>query len=849
MPKEDGGIVISANLDPSPAEKKLGALKKKIKDLQDTIDAQESAKSPLVKQADDLREAITAAKREAEEYKAAWQEGASGADSGESKAVQKASELRREYDKVVNQIDKIDAKLIPAHQKMDSMQEEAGRLEKKLQLSARGGNNMADAIKNANGFMDKFLKRVKRLAARVFVFSLITAALRSIKNWFGEVLSANAEAQKAIANLKGALLTLAQPLIDVVVPGFIFFVQILTKGVTALARVISSLFGKTITESAAAAKALYADQQAMKAVGKEARKTSKSLAGFDDLNIVSDSSGQGGSDLSAGTAPDFSGVVSGSLNAIAELLTGTALLALGAILTFSGANLPLGIGLMVAGAALVYDAVALNGDAVQEILQGPIGVVATLIGGAFLVVGALLAFTGANIPLGIALMAAGALEIAAAASSGLNWNTIKESLQGPIGDVAALVGMASLVVGAILAFSGANLGLGIALMAAGALELTAYAAANWDTVQEALQGPIGAVAALVGTASLVLGAILAFSGANLPLGIGLMAAGAATVIAMGASGVDWNTISDALQGPIGAVTASVSGALLALGAILTFSGANLPLGIGLMVAGALGLTASIAANWDTIVDALRGPMGIITAIVGGALLVLGIILLFTGAGIPLGLGLVALGAAGLAAAIAPNWNFLLDKLKGMWQAIKDWWYTYIVPAFNAVKDFFSGIFTGIWDFIKKIINSILGGIESMANGVIRGINWVIDALNKLHFDIPDWVPLLGGKSFGFNINSLSEISIPRLAAGAVIPPNREFLAVLGDQRSGMNIEAPADLIRQIVAEELDKRQAGHGDEQPTWIVEGSMAALVRDLRVYMQKADRRVSVRLVEGGI
>lgn len=89
----------------------------------------------------------------------------------------------------------------------------------------------------------------------------------------------------------------------------------------------------------------------------------------------------------------------------------------------------------------------------------------------------------------------------------------------------------------------------------------------------------------------------------------------------------------------------------------------------------------------------------------------------------------------------------------------------------------------------------------MVNGVIRALNKMISALNSLHVDVPDWVPAIGGKYLGFNIPSISEINIPRLARGAVIPPNREFLAVLGDQRSGNNIEAPEGLLRRIAREE------------------------------------------------
>lgn len=89
----------------------------------------------------------------------------------------------------------------------------------------------------------------------------------------------------------------------------------------------------------------------------------------------------------------------------------------------------------------------------------------------------------------------------------------------------------------------------------------------------------------------------------------------------------------------------------------------------------------------------------------------------------------------------------------------------------------------------------------MANGIVKAINTVIGAMNGLHFDIPDWIPGLGGKTFGFNIREISKVSIPRLATGAVIPANKEFLAVLGDQKHGRNLEAPEDLIRKIVQEE------------------------------------------------
>lgn len=88
------------------------------------------------------------------------------------------------------------------------------------------------------------------------------------------------------------------------------------------------------------------------------------------------------------------------------------------------------------------------------------------------------------------------------------------------------------------------------------------------------------------------------------------------------------------------------------------------------------------------------------------------------------------------------------------------------------------IFNGIWSSIKGVINSIIGGIEKMANGVIKGINGMINALNKLSFDVPDWVPEIGGETFGFNIPTISTISIPRLATGGVV--DQATVAMIGE---------------------------------------------------------------------
>lgn len=126
----------------------------------------------------------------------------------------------------------------------------------------------------------------------------------------------------------------------------------------------------------------------------------------------------------------------------------------------------------------------------------------------------------------------------------------------------------------------------------------------------------------------------------------------------------------------------------------------------------------------------------------------------------------------------------------------------ITDAFQTMGDTVGGIFGTMWDVIKGIINTIIGGINGMIAGIEGGLNAVIGALNKLHWEIPSWVPGLGGKGFGFDIPKANFGRIPELANGAVINPNSPFLAILGDQKNGTNIEAPLETIKQALVEAM-----------------------------------------------
>ena len=131
-------------------------------------------------------------------------------------------------------------------------------------------------------------------------------------------------------------------------------------------------------------------------------------------------------------------------------------------------------------------------------------------------------------------------------------------------------------------------------------------------------------------------------------------------------------------------------------------------------------------------------------------------------------------------------------------------------AWDGIKTIFSNVFSGLADIAKTPINAIIGGFNSVL-GVVNGL---ISKLNNLKFRItvPNWIPGIGGSWWGFNGFSIPTIgTIPMLASGAVIPPRSEFLAVLGDQKNGRNLEAPEDLLRQIVREEAGGNQRSGGN--------------------------------------
>ena len=153
---------------------------------------------------------------------------------------------------------------------------------------------------------------------------------------------------------------------------------------------------------------------------------------------------------------------------------------------------------------------------------------------------------------------------------------------------------------------------------------------------------------------------------------------------------------------------------------------------------------------------------------------------------------------------------LLNGITTAWASVKQWISDAVesikrvfTNAWNSLKTTTATIWKGIANAVKGPINGIIGFINGMISGIVSGVNAVIGVLNSLHFSIPKWVPALGGKTFGFDIGYLSAPRIPMLAKGAVLPPNQPFLAMVGDQKHGTNIEAPLETIQEAVALVMD----------------------------------------------
>lgn len=757
----DGHVIFSTALDNSQLEKDLDKATKKIEKLEGSIRKTESSRAPVVEQLKAAREEAVSAYNNVERLKKALtaSQAATSVESGLG-----ASDPERYIAELENQ-QQIKAELKEQEKILERKEAAAERLEKQdsvyveklkeqtaeLQRQKEAAGAVAGQLQKAqtmapiNSMMegvekriDKLGKRMAGLAKRIFVFTLITSALRGMRTWLGDVIQTNDEATAAMARLKGALVTLAQPLVSVLIPAFTTLVNILTRMISAVANLISMLFGKTISQSKEAAKALNAETSALKGVGSAAKKASSSLAGFDEINqLAGDTAGAG---TSGTISPDF-GFDTGTMEADFEKLLNWIKL-IGATL---GA-LKLGTGFL---------------DSLQKFL------------------GLLLAIHG-----GINL----ARDTWDAWQNGVTWDNFKNML----------IDAAELIAGLAIAFGpiGAAIGFivsGLVLLATGFHDAMEN---GWN-----LQNLLMSIAGIMGTG----------------IGIGILTGSFIPLL-----------------------IAAIASLLLAL-AVATGHGEELLEGVRMVCQGFLDFITGIFAG-----DIEKALSGINTMFEGLHMVVNAVI-------------------GGVRDTILGFLDWLDEKTGGQFHNVIEAAKKQVTEFFgdieefagdfiDAIEDIFrgliefiSGVLTNDWDLawkgmkdlFKGNMNSIVALAEGFINAIIGGLNNITGALKKLSaFKLPDWA---GGYSFsGISIlPQFSKVSLPRLATGAVIPPNREFMAVLGDQRSGNNIETPESLLRQIFREES-------GSAEMLAVLQAILDA-VKSGKVMM--VDKRVLARIAAEGI
>lgn len=715
MANADGSIIFSTEIDNKKAQAELDKLEKKIASLEIKASQAGAKKIPLEEQADALGVALDDAKQKLEALKASG--ASSGAIGTQSETV---TSLQYQWDQVNNKIDRYSREIEKANDDIDASKSRAGELSAQLASAGRNTEKMSAGVKKAEKSAKTFASRMKSVVRSALVFTVITQALSKFRNWIGDVIKVSPEATAAIARLKGALLTLVQPLVNIIIPAFTKFVNILAAIINKIASVFAVLTGKTVESSKAAAEALNKQTSALNGTGAAAKEAKKQLLGFDEINqLTEDTSGGGGG--SGTIAPDFSGLddTEDELNTILGLV--------GAIAT----------GLLAWKiASLFTDSLSMIG--------------------------------------GIALAAAGAFALVYFWLDAWNNGIDMQNFLGMLAGVAALAGGLAIAFGSTAAGIALVIG-GLAMLVVGIKDVIE----NGFTLENTLTIIAGLLAAGLGIGLL--------TGNWIPLLIaGIAAALIALVSFTGHGGELINGLKETIDG-FGKFFKGV------------FSG-----DMEMTAEGLKQIWDGLKNTWNAVIDSIRDA-----------------------------------------------WNMFIEWLRGKNPELAAIFETYgklVSDLYNSVKQilggiitFISGVFTGDWDKawegVKQIFKGIWNGIVSILEGavnlIIGGINWMIRQLNKIQIKAPDW---LGGGTIGFNIPAISTVSIPRLAQGAVIPPNREFLAVLGDQKNGTNVEAPLETIKQAVAEVLS--QNGSGEEIIIKFT-GDLATLARVLTPEITRQQRR----------
>lgn len=667
-------------------------------------------------------------------------------------------------------------------------------------LVKSGISKVTSGLAQSGKGLQIFLNRLGSIAAGALVFNVISSGLSKMTQYMGQALLSSASLRTALGNLSGAAQTAAAPLIQVLTPALTALANAAATVFSYISQLVAFLTGTTVSAASDAAAGVAGVGSAAEETAQQVKDANKSLAGFDELERLSEpqqdtGSGGGGGTGTSQIVPnyDFQGK-SPFLDSVLDAIKAGDWYQVGELvaqkLNESMAAIDWGPidATAIRWATNLYN--GLNG-AVQNLDWGLLG---STIG------------NGLNT----------VLHFVDTFFQGFDWVTLGAGIGTGLNGLFATIDWAALgrvlsdkfmallqtLHGFVQTFDWGSLGLDIATMLSAAL-------ANIDWVQAA--GDLGALA------------------------IGIL-----TAINTALSQADWGSVGQTIMGMfaaidwLGLIQQLVE--LLANTWPLVLTAVLIP-ALSAWITGTL-LPAIGAWITGVAIPAILGWLGSVVASIVSAIGLWPAVLIAA---------IVALFAA-LVAVIVSNWEDICDWFSGAWDdfvagwndfwdsvafCAQEWWQSVttewtnfwngIVDKFNALKSglsqawdaFWTGlsdrvgdIWNGIVNTVKGAVNSLIGFINGMISAVVGGLNSAIDALNSLSVDIPDWVPVVGGNRLGFSIGHITAPQIPYLAQGAVIPPNREFLAVLGDQTHGTNIEAPLETIEQAVANVMGNMLSG-----------------------------------------
>lgn len=527
----------------------------------------------------------------------------------------------------------------------------------------------------------KFTKRISGLAKRVFIFTMITKALRTMRKMLLGTIGADKQMSTSLAQIRGNLISAFAPIYNYILPAIRTLLAWLAKLTAVVSVLINSLFGKTASQADASAKALYNQASATAAAGDAAEKTKKQLSGLDEMNRweSNDSSGGGGGG-SSGIAPKFDlsdQVDTGKIGKIAAVVRELS----------------------------PYVAAVAAGFAAWKIGKKFLGNLSK----------------AKQLALAVAGTALMAINVVDMLKNGINFDNL----------TGYIIGAAAAVTGLGLAFG--VLGGAITAIVAG---LVLLGVAIRDVIKNGFNNKN--LTAITVALLTIGGAIAIITGAWIPL---LIAAIAAVVVWIVAK---WTSIKEWISKTISSIDAAFEQHL-----------ANVEAGVAAAV-------DWVIEKWTAVKDWFSGLWEKVSS------------------------GAVA-AWDGIKSAFKSVPEWFQSKFRDAWQKVKD--------VFSTGGRIWSGIKEGIESTFRTVVNAIIRGMNTIIAVPFNKINSMLNTIRNAHF--------LGISPFQnmWGVNPLPVPQIPMLARGAVIPANRQFLAVLGDQRNGNNLEAPESLLRQIVREE------------------------------------------------